>query len=398
MYEVQILTATRAEYGLLRPLIFRFMEEHDVHVSTVVTGMHLSDEFGMTYRQIEEDGVEIAAKIPILLGADTPCAVSKAMGLAMIGFADFFARQKPDCLVVLGDRFETLAVCCAAFNERIPIIHLHGGERSEGAMDEAYRHAITKLSHLHFASTEEYRRRIIQLGEAPERVFNVGALGVENALRLPLLAKAELEQFLDFSLQQPYAVVTFHPATLEEDAAQRQCQELLDAMEACSELRYLCTKANADAGGRTINRMLAQYAAGHPNVLLVDSLGALRYLTAVKYAALVLGNSSSGLLEVPSFGIPTVNIGDRQKGRIQAESVINCTPERESIETAIRRALDPEMRVQAQRVKNPYQGQDTSRTIVSQVKRMILEGWCPAKEFFDVGAFPVYSSGKDGMV
>ena len=386
MFEVQVLTATRAEYGLLRPLMRRFMQEEDVHMTALVTGMHLSEEFGLTYREIEADGIEIATKIPILLSADTPNAVSKAMGLAMLGFADVFARQKPDCLVVLGDRFETLAVCCAAFNEHIPIVHLHGGERTEGVLDEGYRHAITKLSFLHFASTEAYRQRIIQLGEAPERVFNVGALGVENALTLPLPSREELEASLGFSLAAPYAVVTFHPAITKEEDAPRQCQALLDAMDAHDGLRYLCTKANADAGGRAMNRMLADCAATRDNLLLVDSLGVARYLVAVKHAALVLGNSSSGLLEVPSFGVPTVDIGDRQKGRVMADSVLHCACEANAIAEAIAQALSPQARVRAQRARNPYQGQETSRQIVLHTKELLLLARATPKEFFDMPA------------
>lgn len=384
MFNIHVLTATRAEYGLLRPLIFRLMEECELQVSAVVTGMHLSEEFGMTYHQIEEDGIDIAAKIPILLSSDSASSVSKAMGLAMIGFADFFEQNRPDCLVVLGDRFETLAVCCAAFNAQIPIVHLHGGEKTEGAMDEAYRHAISKLSFLHFTSTEEYRRRVIQLGESPERVFNTGALGVENAKKLTLMSLHELEESLNFSLSSPYAVMTFHPTTLEEDAARKQCQELLDAMDHCSNLRYLCTKANADAGGRVINQMLEQYAQIHENTILVDSLGTVRYLTAVKHAAVVLGNSSSGLLEVPSFGVPTVNIGDRQRGRMQAESVINCEPKKEAIISAIEKALTPETQAGAKHAHNPYEGVDTSREMVQHIKEMLTGPRDLKKHFFDL--------------
>ena len=384
MFEVRVLTATRAEYGLLRTLIFRLREIEGVHVTALVTGMHLSEEFGLTYRQIEEDGVEIAVKIPILLSGDTSCAVSKAMGLAMIGFADFFAANRTDCLVVLGDRFETLAVCCAAFNEHIPIAHLHGGEVTEGALDEGYRHAISKLSYLHFTSTEEYRARVIQLGEAPERVFNVGALGVENVHRLQLPTQKELERDLCLPLREEYAVVTFHPASLEEQTAQRQCAALLEAMAAFPDLRWLCTKANADAGGLLINRMLAEAARGNNRIKLVDSLGAVRYLAAVRDAAFVLGNSSSGLLEVPSLGVPTVNIGDRQKGRIRAVSVIDCEPDAESIIKAIRFAMEPETRAAAKTVRNPYQGHDTSGRIADLIMDVLRSGAQIKKSFFDL--------------
>ncbi len=384
MYEIQILTATRAEYGLLRTLIFRLREQEGVHVSTLVTGMHLSEDFGLTYRQIEDDGVEIAAKIPILSGGDTPEAVSKAMGRAMIGFADWFSAHRPDCLVVLGDRFETLAVCCAAFNEHIPIVHLHGGEVTEGALDEGYRHAITKLSYLHFTSTEEYRARVIQLGEAPERVFAVGALGVENALKLPLPSRRELEESIGFSLDGDYAVVTFHPVTVERGSAESACEALLDAMRAFPELRWLCTKANADAGGGLINRMLAEAEKSCECIKLVDSLGAARYLAAVRDAAFVLGNSSSGLLEAPSLGVPTVNIGDRQKGRIRADSVIDCAQDAQSIIAAIKTAMDPERREAAKHVANPYEGADTSGAIASRILDMLHRGADMKKSFYDL--------------
>ncbi|MBR2556169.1 MAG: UDP-N-acetylglucosamine 2-epimerase (hydrolyzing) [Aeriscardovia sp.] len=383
MFDVQVLTSTRAEYGLLRTLIFRMQQEEELKVSTLVTGMHLSDEFGQTYRQIEEDGVEIAVKIPILLSNDDPASVSKAMGLAMLGFADYFAAHRPDCIIVLGDRFETLAVCCAAFNEHIPVVHLHGGEKTEGALDEAYRHAITKLSCLHFASTEEYRRRVIQLGENPGTVFNTGALGVENVKNLKLPDLSNIENDIGFSLRQPYAVVTFHPSTMEKDSEQ-QCHALIDAMDAHAELRYLCTKANADAGGRLINRMLEEFAAERDNVILVDSLGALKYLCAVKHAALVLGNSSSGLLEVPSFGVPTVNIGSRQKGRIRAESVIDCESETKDIIDAISKALSNEMQEKARSVHNPYEGHDTSGIMTREIIKMLKEKKTNVKTFYDI--------------
>lgn len=384
MFEIRVLTASRAEYGLLRTLIFRLRDVPDFHVTALVTGMHLSEEFGSTDRQIEQDGIEIAARIPILLDSDTGSAVSKAMGLAMIGFADFFSSNSTDFLVVLGDRFETLAVCCAAFNEHIPIAHLHGGEITEGALDEGYRHAVTKLSYLHFTSTEEYRARVIQLGEAPDRVFNVGALGVENALKLPLPSREDLQQSLGFPLEGDYAVVTFHPASLERDSAQRQCVALIEAMLSFPGLCWLCTKANADAGGHMINRMLAEAEQKNGKICLVDSLGAARYLAAVRDAAFVLGNSSSGLLEVPSLGIPTVNIGDRQKGRIRADSVIDCAPDMDSIVRAIRTAMDPEVRSAAKRVKNPYQGRDTSGEIVKTLGKVLHTGIDLKKPFYDL--------------
>lgn len=359
-----VLTATRAEYGLLKPLILALRGQSWIAVEVAVTGMHLSHEFGLTYRVIEEDGIDIAVKIPIVLGNDTPADISKSMGLAMIGFADYFEQTRPDLLIVLGDRYETLAVCCAAVNARIPIAHLYGGETTQGAVDEAYRHAITKMSQLHFTSTEEYRNRVIQMGESPERVFAVGAIGVENALHKPLLSKDMLGKAIGFTLDKPYAVVTFHPVTLEEGSAAYQCRELLVALDAFVSMKFIITKANADAEGRAINAMLDRYAMGRNNVRLVDSLGDVRYLSALKHASCVVGNSSSGLVEAPSFGIPTVNIGDRQKGRIQAESVLNCKPERLAIVDAINRAISDDFRRMAKQTINPYgDGNSTSKVM-----------------------------------
>lgn len=386
MKTIAILTATRAEYGLLKPIIDALNKTDDFDVSVVVTGAHLSPEFGLTYKDIENDGIKISKKIEILLSADTPSAISKSMGLAMIGFADYFAESRPDALMVLGDRYETLAVCCAAMNARIPIIHLYGGETTEGAVDEAVRHAITKMSYLHFTSTEEYRKRVIQLGEAPERVFAVGGTGTENALKTQLLSKNELEKSLDFHLDRDYAVVTFHPVTLEKNTAKIQFGELLKALSKHSEMKYIITKTGADANGRIINKMIDEFANTNGNVCAVSSLGLRRYLSALKYCKMVIGNSSSGLLEAPSFKIPTVNIGDRQRGRIRAESVIDCAPVCEEICQAIDTANSADFIELARRVKNPYGDGDTSEKIVRILKDKIMN-FTPdklKKKFYDI--------------
>lgn len=383
--KIVVVTATRAEYGLLRPIIKKFEASEYFQVELAVTGMHLSPEFGSTYKEIEQDGINIDNKVEILLSSDTHVAMSKSMGLAMISFSEYFERSKPDAIMVLGDRYETLAVCCAAMNARIPIFHLHGGETTEGAIDEAIRHAITKMSFFHFTSTEEYRRRVIQMGEKPDRVFNVGAVGVENAMHEKLLSKSELEESLHYVLDRPYAIVTFHPVTLEADTAERQMQELLYAMDEHPEYIYICTKANADAGGRRINRMLDDYAMNRKNVAVYESLGMKRYLSALKYAVMVIGNSSSGIMEVPSFGIPTINIGDRQKGRIQAESIINCQPEKVEISKSIKIAQSTEFREIAKKVTNPYGNGNTSDAILEILKERFAE--CPLnlkKKFFDL--------------
>lgn len=384
MKSITVLTATRAEYGLLSPVIHALKACGSFEVRVVVTGAHLSPEFGLTYKEIEKEGIEIDRKIEILLSSDTPSAISKSMGMAIIGFADYFAERRPDALVVLGDRYETLAVCCAAMNARIPIIHLYGGETTEGAVDEVIRHAITKLSYLHLTSTEEYRKRVIQLGESPDRVFTVGAIGIENAMKKKLLSKRELADSLGLALERPYAVITFHPVTLENNSAKQQCRELLKALDIHPEMDYIITKANADADGRIINKMLDDYSLTHDNVSVYESLGAVRYLSAVKYSCMVIGNSSSGLVEVPSFKIPTVNIGDRQKGRMKAESIIDCFPIAEDISKAIEEAKTEKFQTICANVKNPYGDGDTSKKVVSIIENIMSSKIELKKKFIDI--------------
>lgn len=384
--KIVILTGTRAEYGLLKPVIKTLSQCENFKVMVAVTGAHLSPEFGLTYREIEADGIEIDKKIEILLGSDTAVSVSKAMGLAMISFSEYFDEAKPDALLVLGDRYETLAVCCAAMNARIPIFHMHGGETTEGAIDEAIRHSITKMSYLHFTSTEKYRERVIQLGEAPERVFNVGSIGVENVLTMPLFTKKELEESIEFDLNQPYAVVTFHPVTLETGTASWQCKELLRVFESRNDLKFLITKANADAEGYMINHMLEEYVLKHSSqAAIFDSLGVQKYLSAVKYSCFVLGNSSSGIIEVPSFHVPTVNIGSRQAGRIHPESVINCQPAYDDIMQAIRKAEAEEFQTKLLQMKNPYEGKHTSADIVKIISKYLADKKINLKKrFYDL--------------
>jgi GDP/UDP-N,N'-diacetylbacillosamine 2-epimerase (hydrolysing) len=380
--KISVLTATRAEYGLLKPIIekLQLVPEFDVYV--VATGAHLSPEFGLTYKDIEKDGIAIDKKIDILLSADTPAAISKSMGLAMIGFADYFERLRPDILVVLGDRYETLAVATVAMNLRIPIVHLYGGETTEGAVDESIRHAITKLSYLHFTSIEQYRNRVIQLGEDPERVFCVGAIGIENILNEKLMSKSELEKSIDFQLDKPYAMVTFHPVTLEGNQSEEQARALLDVCASYKDIKFIFTKANADAGGRVINKMIDDFINENDHGIAFASLGMLRYLSALKYCTMVIGNSSSGLLEAPSFGIPTINIGDRQKGRLQADSVINCEPVKEDIEKALEQALCEEFKNKAKITTNPYGDGNTSSKIVGVMKDFILSDKLNLKKKF----------------
>lgn len=379
---ISILTATRAEYGLLKPIIAKLSAVEEFDVRIVATGAHLSPEFGLTYQEIEKDGFKIDEKIEILLSSDTPSSISKSMGLAMISFADYFERLNPDLLIALGDRYETLAVATTAMNHRIPIAHLYGGETTEGAIDESIRHAITKLSYLHFTSTEEYRKRVIQLGENPERVLCVGAIGIENILNEKLMSKSEFEESIRFKLDKPYVMVTFHPVTLEDNKSKMQVMSLLDICESYKELKFIFTKANADSNGRIINQMIDNFIAKNNHAVAFTSLGMVRYLSALKYCAIVIGNSSSGLLEAPSFGVPTINIGDRQKGRIQAESVINCEPNKEDIEKAIKIALSDEFRIKAKNTINPYGDGNTSIKIVGIIKGFILNDKINLKKKF----------------
>jgi len=380
--KISVLTATRAEYGLLKPIIEKLNKNEELDVRIVATGAHLSPEFGLTFKEIEKDGFTIDEKIEILLSSDTPSSISKSMGLAMISFADYFSKLNPDLLIVLGDRYETLAVATTAMNQRIPIAHLYGGETTEGAIDESIRHAITKLSYLHFTSTEEYRNRVIQLGEHPSRVYTVGASGIENVLNEELLSKSELEMDLGISLSEPYAMVTFHPVTLENNSSEKQIQSLLEVCKEHSDLNFIFTKANADAEGRIINQFIDEYAKENSNIIAFTSLGMRRYLSALKYCSLVIGNSSSGLVEAPSFGVPTVNIGDRQKGRLQASSVINCEPEQDSISQALDRATSKDFKEKAKKTVNPYGEGDTSNKVVEVIKEYVVNNKIDLKKKF----------------
>lgn len=381
---IAVLTATRAEYGLLRPLIERIYTDKELELVLLVTGMHLSAEFGNTCQEILDDGFPIAVKIPILEECDTAAAVSKTMANALEGFGRYFEEYRAELLIVLGDRYETIAVCLAAMNARIPIAHIHGGEITEGAVDDVIRHAITKLSYLHFPATQAYAKRIIQLGESPDRVFAVGALGVENIRKVPLMSREELETSIGFSLEGPYAVVTFHPVTLEACGARSQFQELLDALDDF-DMKYIITKANADADGRVINQMIDQYALTHGNVYATASLGMRRYLSAVRDCAMVIGNSSSGIIEAPSFQVPTVNIGDRQRGRTAAASVIHCRTGREEIRKAMEQAVAMKRRLAEEPVQNPYEAEGTSGKMIAVCKDFVLHDRIDLKKtFYDI--------------
>lgn len=382
--KVAVLTATRAEYGLLKRLIRHIWEDKELELYLLVTGMHLSQEFGNTYQEILEDGFPIAVQIPILGSGDSGADTSKTMARALEGFGAYFEKNSMDLLIVLGDRYEALAVCLAAMNAHIPIAHIHGGEVTEGAIDDAIRHAITKFSYLHFPATDTYAKRIVQLGEAPDRVFVVGALGVENIKNVSLMSKEELQTDLQFSLNEPYAVVTFHPVTLDQGDVRTQVRGLFDALDSF-EMKYIITKANADTCGRTINEMIDTYAAARDNVLAVASLGMRRYLSAVKYSEMVIGNSSSGIVEAPTLHVPTVDIGDRQRGRLAAESVLHCKADKEEIKKAMNQAMMLKFHQERAFAYNPYEAEGTSMKILSTCKKFLQQNRIDLmKKFYDI--------------
>ena len=371
--KICIITGTRAEYGLLRWVIQNVSDEPDLVLQIVATGMHLSPEFGLTYTEIEADGYHIDRKVEMLVSSDTPIGVSKSIGLGIIGFADVLSDLKPDIVVVLGDRFEIYAAATAALVAHIPVAHLHGGESTEGVIDEAFRHSITKMSSLHFVAAEEYQQRVIQLGENPERVYNVGGLGIDNIHKLTLLSRSELEADLGFSLGQKSLLVTFHPATLGDTSAVAQLKELLSALEGQTDTQLIITLPNADADGRVLTAMIKDFVAKYDHAHAFTSLGQLRYLSCVSHVDGVVGNSSSGLLEVPSFQKGTVNIGDRQKGRLQADSIINCAPLKTSILKAIQMLYSSNFQAELDKVSNPYGEGGASARVLTILRSANLE-------------------------
>lgn len=384
MKKIVIITATRAEYGMLRPLIEALGREPSFDVKVVVTGAHLLAEYGNTYKLIENDGIEIAEKISIPIDTSDAFGISNCMGVAIVEFARYFRDEKPDLVIVLGDRYEIPAFCIAAMNERVPIAHIAGGETTEGAVDEAYRHAVTKMSYLHFTAAESYRHRVIQLGESPERVFNVGSLTLENILQHDNVSREELEQFLGISLAGTYALMTFHPVTLDDEDPTRQAKEVIDAMIATPEIEYICTKANADVGGMAINELLEEAQQRYSNIHLYSSLGQARYFSLMSGAAFVLGNTSSGIGEAPAFKVPTVNIGNRQKGRLRADSIIDCNTQKDQIIAAINKAMSEEFRAAIVNMVNPYGDGHSSEKIVEILKKQLADDIDLKKKFYDI--------------
>ncbi len=370
--KICVITGSRAEYGLLRWLMTDLREDPAFELQLIVTGMHLSPEFGLTYREIESDGFNIDRKLEMLVSSDSPTGISKSMGLGLIAFGEAFAQMQPDLVLVLGDRFEIFSAAAAALVAALPVAHLHGGERTEGAFDEAIRHSITKMSHLHFVAAEEYRRRVIQLGEDPAHVFLSGGLGVDAIHRVKLLDRQSLELSLDFKFGSRNLLVTFHPETLNAGAARIQMVELLEALDATQDLQLLFTMPNADSGGRVLIEMVNDFVATHSNAKAFTSLGQVRYLSCLAQVDGVIGNSSSGLTEMPSFRKATINIGDRQRGRLKANSVIDCEPNRFAITSAIDIAYSAEFQAGLMLANNPYGDGGASRKILDVLKRVDL--------------------------
>lgn len=379
---IAVVTSTRAEWGLLKPFCAA-LRDLDSDVRVVATGTHLSRAFGETWRQIMADGFTIDEKIPILLDSDTPLGEAKTMALALSGTASYLDRRRPDAVLLLGDRYETLGIAEAAFLAQVPIVHIHGGEITEGAVDDAMRHCITKLASLHLTCCDEYRRRVIQLGEDPSTVFDVGAVGVENALTMPLLTRDELLSSLGIRGVGKFAMLTYHPVTLGSGNPVEELDVVLDAALE-SGLEVIATKANADAGGRAINTNLEKRAASDSRIHVFASLGSLRYMSAVRAAEVVIGNSSSGILEAPALGTPTVNIGERQKGRVRPAGVIDVPLEFNAIRNAVTEATSPKFAEGMRDVPNPYGDGHTSEKSAHIIVDALSKGFPRAKVFFDL--------------
>ncbi len=372
--KVCVITGTRAEYGLLQGLMKEIKDSKDLELQVIVTGMHLSPEFGLTYKEIEKDGFKISKKIEMLMSSDTPIGISKSIGIGCMSFSEAFVDLKPDLIVVLGDRYEILSSVISATISRIPIAHIHGGESTEGLIDEPIRHAVTKFSHIHFAATEEYKTRILQMGEEKKNVFCTGGMGVDFIKRTILLSKKELEESMNFKFNKRNLLVSFHPVTLEIQSSKGQFTNLLKALNTLKDTNIIFTKANADTDGRIINDLIDQYISENPNNTIgFTSLGQLRYLSCMQFVDGIVGNSSSGLLEAPSFKIGTINIGDRQRGRIKATSVIDCSEHTNNIKGALSEIYTKNFKLKLEKTKNPYDKGMPSKEIVKILSSISLE-------------------------
>jgi UDP-N-acetyl-D-glucosamine 2-epimerase, UDP-hydrolysing len=369
MRNVCVITGTRAEYGLLSRLMWLIRTDHDLTLQIIATNMHMSPEFGLTYKEIEADSFTIDKKVPMPKLADTSNGIVKSMAVELSGIADAYEELRPDIIVILGDRYEMLIAATAALVYKIPIAHIHGGEITEGAFDDAIRHAITKMSHLHFTSTEEYSRRVIQLGEQPDRVFYVGSLGVENIKKITLMSKDEIEKSLGFELNKKTVIATYHPVTAIKGDNRTEMDEFLAALDEEKNIRVLFTMPNSDTGGAYISKKINEFVAKNKErAIAFTSLGVKRYLSAISYVAAVIGNSSSGIIEVPSLGIPTLNIGDRQKGRVICDSIISCHSDKGSIRNGLKKVLSEKMAEIAKEVCNPYEKENTAQTTFGIIK------------------------------
>jgi len=381
--KICVFTGTRAEYGLLKPLMEEIKNDLYLELQIIASCMHLSPEFGLTFKQIQKDGFKINEKIEMLLSSDTPSGLLKSIGLGIISYADSLNRLKPDITIILGDRFEALSFAIASYVHRVPIAHIQGGELTEGLIDDGIRHAITKLSYIHFASTEQYKKRIIQLGEHPSRVFNVGALGIDNIKKLKLMKKQELEQSLNIRFKSKNLLITYHPVTLMKNQSEKELKALLSVLEKLEDTLLIFTKPNADTEGRRLIKILEEFEKKNSNKAVVfTSLGQLHYLSIMQYVDAVIGNSSSGIIEAPSFKVPSINIGDRQKGRIRAKSVIDCDGTETAIKKALEKAYSEEFRMKLKNLKNPYGNGVSAKKIIEILKKVKIDSII--KSFYDL--------------
>jgi GDP/UDP-N,N'-diacetylbacillosamine 2-epimerase (hydrolysing) len=384
--KICVITGTRAEYGNLRWLLEGIDADPELELQIIVTGMHLSPYYGNTYKEIELDGFTIDQKVEILLSSDTPSALSKSTGLGVIGFGDAFASLKPDIIAVLGDRYEILAACISATFARIPIAHYHGGEATEGLIDEPIRHSITKMSHIHFVAAKKYQERVVQMGEAPQTVHLVGGMGVDSITRLQLLRKSDLERQLGFRFGEKNLIITFHPVTLEDSTAATQFNNLLDALTELMDYKFIFTKPNSDTEGHQISTLIDRFVEQNSNrSISFVSMGQLKYLSALQYVDAVVGNSSSGLAEAPTFKIGSINIGDRQRGRLKAESVIDCDPTVTAIKTAFKKLSSPDFQQRLKCVINPYGPPGACEKSIEILKSVNLSTILK-KKFYDINS------------
>jgi len=382
--KICVITGARAEYGLLYPILKKINNHSSLELQVISTCMHLSPEFGLTYKEIEIDGFKIDWKVEMLLSSDTPVGIAKSMGLATIGFADAYDHLQPDIIIILGDRFELLSAASAALVARIPIAHIHGGEVTEGAIDESIRHSITKMSHIHFTSAEVHKERVLQLGENKNNVYNFGAPGIDNIIDFSLLSLKDFEKAINFKLSTRNILVTFHPVTLEKSTAGEQFKNLLSALNLLTGVTIIFTKANADTDGRIINQMIDKFVLNNPSsTVAFTSLGQLRYLSAIQFMDGIVGNSSSGLIEAPTFKVGTINIGDRQQGRVRAKSVIDCEPLVEDISIALKKLFSKSFKASLKKVINPYGEGGTSKKIVEILSKKSLKNIIK-KKFYDL--------------